>query len=203
MDAPRMTRKRPAEDLEQVEVKSRGALRAWLAANHRQSESIWLVTYKKAVADWYVEYDAVVEECLCFGWVDSLTRAKDEQRSMLLLAPRKEKSAWSGSNKRRVEKLIAAGLMEPPGMAKIEAAKANGMWTFLDDVEALIAPPDLVEALERYPDAKAHFDAFPRSPKRGILEWIKQAKKPETRAKRIEETARLAETNDRANQFKR
>lgn len=196
-------KKRPAENLEQINVKSRADLRAWLAAHHQQSESIWLVTYKKAVADWYVEYDAVVEECLCFGWVDSLTRAKDEKRSMLLLAPRKEKSAWSASNKARVKKLLAADLMEPPGLAKIEAAKGNGMWEFLDDVEALISPPDLVEALENYPDAKAHFDAFPRSPKRGILEWIKQAKKPETRAKRIEETARLAQENDRANQFKR
>lgn len=196
-------KKRPAENLEQIEVKSRADLRAWLAAHHEQSESIWLVTYKKAVANWYVEYDAVVEECLCFGWVDSLTRAKDDQRTMLLLAPRKEKSAWSASNKARVEKLLSAGLMEPPGLAKIEAAKANGMWAFLDDVEALISPPDLVAALENYPDAKTHFDAFPRSPKRGILEWIKQAKKPETRAKRIEETARLAQDNDRANQFKR
>ncbi|MEQ8656956.1 MAG: YdeI/OmpD-associated family protein [Hyphomicrobiales bacterium] len=196
-------KKRPAENLEQIEVKSRADLRAWLAAHHEQSESIWLVTYKKAVADWYVEYDAVVEECLCFGWVDSLTRAKDEKRSMLLLAPRNEKSAWSASNKRRVENLLAAGLMEPPGLAKIKAAKKNGMWAFLDDVEALVSPPDLIKALQRYPNAKANFDAFPRSPKRGILEWIKQAKKPETRAKRIEETARLAETNDRANQFKR
>jgi len=196
-------KKRPAETLEQIEVKSRADLRAWLAIHHQQSESIWLVTYKKAVTDWYVEYDAVVEECLCFGWVDSLTRSKDDQRTMLLLAPRKQKSAWSASNKARVEKLLAAGLMEPPGLAKIEAAKKNGMWAFLDDVEALISPPDLIAALENYPDAKAHFDAFPRSPKRGILEWIKQAKKPETRAKRIEETARLAQDNNRANQFKR
>ncbi|MEM1286098.1 MAG: YdeI/OmpD-associated family protein [Pseudomonadota bacterium] len=198
-----MSKKRPAEDLEQVEVKSRAGLRARLTANHHQTESIWLITYKKAVPDWYVDYDTIVEECLCFGWVDSLTRAKDDQRSMLLLAPRKTSSAWSGSNKRRVEKLLAAGLMESPGLAKIEAAKANGMWTFLDDVEAVISPPDLVEALERYPDAKAHFDAFPRSPKRGILEWIKQAKKPETRAKRIEETASLAQDNTRANQLLR
>ena len=195
--------RRPAEDLEEVEVKSRSGLRAWLTANHTQTESIWLVTYKKSVPDWYVDYDAIVEECLCFGWVDSLTRAKDENRSMLLLAPRKEKSAWSGSNKRRVEKLLAAGLMEPAGLAKIEAAKANGMWTFLDDVEALISPPDLIEALAQYPDATKNFEAFPRSPKRGILEWIKQAKKPETRAKRIAETARLAQDNERANQFKR
>ena len=195
--------RRPAEDLEQVEVKSRSGLRAWLVANHTQTESIWLVTYKKSVPDWYVDYDAIVEECLCFGWVDSLTRAKDENRSMLLLAPRKEKSAWSGSNKRRVEKLLAAGLMEPAGLAKIEAAKANGMWTFLDDVEALISPPDLIEALAQYPDAAKNFEAFPKSPKRGILEWIKQAKKPETRARRIAETARLAQDNERANQFKR
>jgi uncharacterized protein YdeI (YjbR/CyaY-like superfamily) len=122
--------KRPADHLEQVEVKSRAELRAWLAANHQQVESIWLVTYKKAVADWYVDYDAVVEECLCFGWVDSLTRAKDDKRSMLLLAPRKDKSAWSRSNKRRVEKLLAADLMEPPGLQKSKPPKRTACGSF-------------------------------------------------------------------------
>ncbi|MEM6382902.1 MAG: YdeI/OmpD-associated family protein [Pseudomonadota bacterium] len=194
--------KRAAEKLEQVEIKSRAQLRQWFETNHSQPESIWLVTYKKAVAKWYVDYDSVVEECLCYGWVDSLTRKKDDRRSMLLLAPRKVTSAWSGTNKRRVERLLSAGLMQPAGLAKIDAAKANGKWTFLDDVEALILPPDLVEALARYPNAARHWGAFPRSPKRGILEWIKQAKKPETRAKRIEETARLAQDNTRANQFR-
>ena len=198
-----MTGRRPAEQLPQVEVSSRAELRAWLAAHHTQTGSIWLVTHKKAVPERYVDYDAIVEECLCFGWVDSLTRARDEQRSMLLLSPRKERSAWSGANKRRVEKLLAAGLMQPPGLAKVDAAKANGMWTFLDDVEALIAPPDLVAALAAHPDATRHWEAFPRSPKRGILEWIKQAKTPATRQKRIDETARLAQDNVRANQFRR
>ena len=194
---------RAGDHLEQVEVKSRAQLRDWLAANHTQTASIWLVTYKKAVPDWHVPYDAIVEECLCFGWVDSLTRAKDDTRAMLLLAPRKVRSAWSGTNKRRVDRLMAAGLMEPAGLAMVQAAKANGMWTFLDDVEALIAPPDLVEALGSYPDATRHWEAFPRSARRGILEWIKQARTAQTRSKRIGETARLAQDNVRANQFRR
>ncbi|MEM1289466.1 MAG: hypothetical protein AAGH60_14020 [Pseudomonadota bacterium] len=92
------------------------------------------MTYKKARPEWYVDYDSIVEECLCFGWIDSLPRAKDDLRTMLLLAPRKEKSAWSAANKTRVEKLTRAGLMHEAGIAKVKAAKQNGMWEFLDDV---------------------------------------------------------------------
>jgi uncharacterized protein YdeI (YjbR/CyaY-like superfamily) len=101
-----------------------------------------------------------------------------------------------------VERLIASGLMTPAGLAKIEAAKKDGSWAALDGVEALEVPLDLRKALASYPDARRHFDAFPRSVKRGILEWILIAKKSETRAKRIDETARLASKNVRANQWR-
>jgi uncharacterized protein YdeI (YjbR/CyaY-like superfamily) len=98
--------------------------------------------------------------------------------------------------------MLAAGLMTPAGLAKIEAAKANGSWSALDSVEALEVPPDLETALGSYSAAGQNFDEFPRSAKRAILEWIVNAKKPETRAKRIEETARLAQDNIRANQWR-
>jgi len=171
-------------------------------ANHKQGESIWLVTWKKVHGDNHVPYDDIVEEALCFGWVDSLPRKLDENRSMLRLSPRKPGSAWSGLNKSRVETLSKAGLMQPAGLSVVASAKDDGSWTFLDDVERLETPGDLAEALAAHPMATAHFDAFPRSVKRGILEWIKQAKRLETRAKRIEETARLASENKRANQFR-
>ncbi len=186
---------------ERVEVTSRAALRAWLEAHHGRSESVWLVTYKKAASDRHVPYDAIVEEALCFGWVDSLPRRLDAERSMLLLSPRKPGSAWSAANKARVEALGAAGLLAAPGLAKIEAAKADGAWTRLDGVERLEVPDDLAAALAALPPAADRFAAFPRSTRRGILEWILQAKRPETRAKRVEETARLAAENLRANQF--
>jgi uncharacterized protein YdeI (YjbR/CyaY-like superfamily) len=98
--------------------------------------------------------------------------------------------------------MIAVGLMTEAGLAKVEAAQQDGSWYALDAVEALEIPADLEEALAAYPSARGHFDAFPRSVKRGILEWIANAKRPETRAKRIEETARLAEDNVRANQWR-
>jgi uncharacterized protein YdeI (YjbR/CyaY-like superfamily) len=175
--------------------------RAWLEANHARDEGVWLVTYKKGSGKPYLDYDAAVEEALCFGWVDSKPGKLDDERTMLYYAPRKPRSGWSRPNKERVERLIAAGLMAPAGLAKVEAAKADGSWSALDAVEALEVPADLSAALDADPEARRHFDAFPRSAKRGILEWVCAAKKPETRAKRVEETARFAAQNVRANQW--
>jgi uncharacterized protein YdeI (YjbR/CyaY-like superfamily) len=143
-----------------------------------------------------------VEEALCFGWIDSLPRKLDEKRSMLLLAPRKAKSAWSALNKARVEKLLAAKLMQPAGLAVIAAAKASGHWSKLDAVELLEIPDDLGKALAKSAAARKNFDTFPRSVRRAILEWIIQAKKPETRAARITETVSKAKDNIRANQWR-
>ncbi|GAB4460645.1 MAG: hypothetical protein OHK0037_08230 [Elainellaceae cyanobacterium] len=121
---------------------------------------------------------------------------------MLWFAPRKPGTSWSKLNKDRVEKLLAAGQIEPAGLAKIEAARQDGSWNALDAVEALEMPPDLAAALAEYETALPNFEAFPRSSRRGILEWIASAKKPETRARRIAETARLAAENVRANQWR-
>ena len=185
-----------------VHPKSRAAWRAWLEANHSRGEGVWLVTFKKAAGKPRVEYDEAVEEALCFGWVDSKPAKLDAERSMLWFAPRKAGTGWSKPNKERVARMVAAGRMAPAGLAKVEAAKADGSWEKLDAVERLEVPADLARAFRARPDSRANFDAFPRSVKRGILEWILQAKKPETRAKRVEETARLAAENRRANQWR-
>jgi len=187
---------------ERVEVVSRIEWRAWLEKNHLRNKGIWLVTYKKHWGEKHVPYEDVVEEALCFGWVDSLGRKLDDERSMLWMAPRRPGSKWSKPNKLRIAKLTAAGSMAPAGLAKVDAAKRNGAWNALDAVEALEIPPDLAEALDGYPAARGNFDAFPRSVRRGTLEWIASAKKTETRARRVEETARLAEENIRANQWR-
>ena len=195
--------KRAAENYPRIEVRSRAELRAWFAAEHARSRGAWVITWKKHVAAKHVGASIVAEEALCFGWVDSLPRSLDENRSMLLVTPRKPKSAWSGLNKQRVERLIDAGRMTPAGLAVIEAAKRSGTWTALDAVEALALPPDLIARFKAASaSARTNFDAFPRSVKRAILEWIQTAKKPETRAKRIEETVTLAEKNVRANQWR-
>ncbi len=181
---------------------TREAWHVWLEAHHAQAKGVWLVSYKKATGQPRIPYGEAVEEALCFGWVDSTQRTLDERRSMLYFAPRKKGSGWSKPNKARIEKLMSEGRMAPAGYAKVERAQADGSWALLDSVEALEIPDDLAQAFLDYPLARQHFEAFPRSARRGILEWIVQAKRPETRARRIAETARLAADNIRANQWK-
>ena len=189
--------------LPRIEVHSRAEWRRWLAQNHARTEGVWLVTAKKAAsAAGFLSYDDIVEEALCFGWIDSLPRSVDARRSMRLVAPRRPSSAWSRVNKARIERLVAAKKLAAPGRAAVARAKADGSWTRLDAVEALVIPDDLAAALRRHSGARAHFDAFPRSSKRLILEWITTAKRPQTRAKRVEETARLAAKNERANHWR-
>ncbi len=187
---------------DEVFALDRKAWRKWLEANHASSKGVWLIFNKKATGKPYLSYDEQVEEALCFGWVDSKPRTVDDECSSLYFAPRKAKSGWSQLNKERIQKLSAAGWMTPAGMAKIEDARKDGSWEKLDGVEALEVPPDLAAAFKLFAGSKENFEAFPRSVKRGILEWIVQAKRPETRAKRVEETARLAAENIRANQWR-
>jgi uncharacterized protein YdeI (YjbR/CyaY-like superfamily) len=184
-----------------VEVRSRSELRAWLAANHTSSSSLWLATYKKHHAD-YVAYEVMVEELLCWGWIDGVTRALDADRTTHLIAPRKASSAWSAINKQHIERARAAGVMTPAGEAKIAAAIASGTWTFLDDVERLEVPDDL-SALFAAPGAQAGWDAYPRSVKRGTLEWLKTAKSAVTRKARLADIAESAAAGIRPKPFRR
>lgn len=177
--------------------------RLWLEAHHERKQGVWLVIYKKATGKARVDYEEAVAEALCFGWIDSKGNKLDEERSLLWFAPRKAKSGWSRPNKERIERMLAAGKMTPAGLAKIEAAKADGSWAAFDAIENLEIPADLAEALAAYPNATTNFDAFPRSVKRGILEWISTAKRVETRANRILEAAQSAEQNARANQWRK
>lgn len=187
------------KDFQKVHIDGRVTLRQWLSENHTQEESIWLVLYKKHVPDKYTSWDDVVEEALCFGWIDSLPRKFDDDRFMLMLSPRRAGSIWSRLNKQRVEKLLNEGLMEPPGLAAIERAKEDGSWTIYDEIEDMIIPPDLKNAFDNNKKAKTNFEAFPDSSIKGILWWIKSAKKEETRQKRIAETVELAVHNIKAN----
>ncbi len=182
--------------------KTRAGWRQWLQENHARDEGVWFIRYKKSANKPYVDVEDAIEEAICFGWIDSLPRKLDGERTMLYFAPRKPKSNWSALNKTRVEKMIAAGLMAPAGLAKVQQAKESGAWTALDAVEALEIPPDLNDAFNAYPDSKENFEAFPPSVRRGILEWILNAKRATTRQKRIDETARLAADNLRANQWR-
>ncbi len=186
------------DDLELVHPSDRGQWRAWLEANHATARGVWLVSFRRATGRPRVEYEEAVEEALCFGWVDSLARGLDDERSRLLFTPRRPRSGWARTNKERINRLEAAGLLAPAGRAVVEAARADGSWSALDDVENLVEPPDLRAALDADPAARAHWDGFPPSARRNILAWIQGAKRPETRAKRIAQTARLAAQGVRA-----
>jgi uncharacterized protein YdeI (YjbR/CyaY-like superfamily) len=183
-----------------VEITTRAQWRDWLAAHHADVPGIWVVTHKKSAGDRYVPYADLVEEALCFGWVDSKALSVDAERTMLLLTPRRRGSGWSRPNKERIARLEAAGSMAPAGRAVLDAARADGSWTALDAVEALEEPPELTAALDADPDARRNWDGFGRSAKRAALVWISTAKKPETRANRVRETAARAARGERADQ---
>src|SRR5689334_22887631 len=186
-----------------IHPKTRSEWHQWLEQNHTQCEGIWVISFKKATGQARLEYDEAVEEALCFGWVDSKPNKLDDERSILWFAPPKSGTGWSRHNKNRVAKLIEAGEMSPAGLVKIEAAKQDGSWNALDAIEKLEIPPDLAKEFAENPTASEYFEAFPRSAKRAILEWIANAKQPATRATRIEETVRLAAKNVRANQWRK
>lgn len=189
-------------DIPRVEPVDRAGWRAWLTENHATSGSVWLVSWKAGRGQPRLAYGEAVEEALCFGWIDSLPRKLDEDRTMLLMSPRKKSSAWSALNKDRALRMIATGQMTEAGQRVIDAARESGLWDKLETVDQLVIPPDLEAALSANPTALANFQAFPRSTRRGILEWILQAKRPETRVARVDETARLAGLNQRANQWR-
>lgn len=183
-----------------ITVRSRAELRAWLAANHATSGTVWLATYKRHHPD-YLDWESLVQELLCWGWIDSLPRSIDADRTGHLIAPRNPASAWSAVNKAHVERARADGAMTLAGEAKIAQAQSNGMWDFLDDVEALILPPDLAAALQGR--AAEVWASHPRTVKRGTLEWIKMAKTPKTRAARIADVAESAAEGLRPKIFRR
>lgn len=180
-------------------AKTRQDWRNWLVKNHDSEKSVWLIIYKKESGIASVYYPEALDEALCFGWIDSLPNKRDDVSYYQFFSKRKSKSNWSKVNKLKVKGLIKKGLMHPAGLAAIELAKQNGNWTALDEVEKIVIPQDLEEGFKKNKIALKNWDKFSRSSKRGILEWILNAKKPETRKKRINETITLAEKNIKAN----
>lgn len=185
------------DDAERVQPSTAAEWRSWLDAHHDSCPGAWLVTWKKHTGRATVTYDEAVLEALAVGWVDSKAQKLDEDRSMLWFCPRRPASGWSRPNKERVERLYDEGRMAPAGQRAIDVAKDNGAWSLLDDVENLVVPDDLSDAFERHPGARATWDAFPRSVRRGTLEWIVQAKRPATRASRVAETAERTSRGER------
>ena len=184
------------ENFIQVEVKSSSELREWLLMNHTQKESIWLVTYKKEITEKYVSVQEVLDQLLCFGWIDGIRRKLDQERTMQLIAPRKVEH-WSQTYKLRFAKLEELGLIHQSGFNAVATSKKAGLWNFMDDVDNLIIPNDLQEALTINNEAKLFFEAINASSKRFVLRWIKLAKTDKTRVSRIEQIVQLSSKGEK------
>ncbi len=183
----------PRSEIGRFEPADRAAWRNWLDRNHTSSLGVWLVFRKGAARQ--LTYDAAVQEALCFGWIDSTLNPLDTHRYMQLFTPRRAKSGWSRLNKQRVAKLIAEGLMMPAGREKIAAAKRDGSWKALDEVESLKMPADFKAALDANPIARQNYDAFSPGAQKRYLFWINNAKRADTRARRVRAALALLAKN--------
>jgi uncharacterized protein YdeI (YjbR/CyaY-like superfamily) len=171
-------------------VKDRAAWRAWLERNHDKSQGVWLRVAKKHADG--VHYEEAVEEAVCYGWIDSNVHRLDEDSYRQWFSPRKPTSAWSQSNKERVERLKKAGCMTEAGLTAIRAGKKSGSWDRLTGVDNLEVPPDLRAALAKNKQAGKNFEKLAPSHKKQYIFWIEEARRDETRKRRISETVRLA-----------
>ncbi|MBE9464724.1 YdeI family protein [Dyadobacter subterraneus] len=183
------------KDLKTFCPESRHQWRRWLEENHDRERSVWVIFYKNKSNLPTITWSEAVDEALCFGWIDSIAKPIDEEKFMRFFSKRKAKSVWSAINKEKIKRLIDEKLITKAGFECIEIAKQNGTWTILDHVEALVIPEDLEKELQKRPSAKSYFSSLSKSDKKGILQWLVQAKRSETREKRIIEIAELAEQN--------
>ena len=189
------------KDIEIVYPKTKAEWRTWLEANHLVKDNVWVIFYKKASLVPTITWREAVDEALCFGWIDSVKKKRDDQSSIQFFSKRKPKSTWSKINKDIVEILIKEGLMTEAGFKSIEIAKKNGSWTFLDSVEALTIPQDLQKEFQKYPEANTFFEGLSKSIKKMMLYWIISAKRPETRQNRIQEIVTQARLGKKPKQF--
>lgn len=184
------------ENFEKLEITSSEQLRDWLVVNYKQPKSIWLVTYKKSEGEKYVSRWDVLDELICFGWIDGIRRKVDEKKTMQLISPRKVEH-WARSYKERAAKLIDEGRMAQAGFHSIEASKKNGLWDFMEEVDNLIIPDDLLQALEKKKGALSFFNALNDSSKRFALRWLKLSKTDRTRKNRVHKLVLLSEKKEK------
>lgn len=180
---------------EPIMFATREEWRSWLEGHHDESDGIWLAYYKKHTGKPSVQYEEAVEEAICFGWIDSLVKAIDEERYMQHYSPRKKSSVWSQSNKDRVHRMIIEGRMTEFGMATVLAAQKGGNWEALTDVDNLVVPEDLSAALSENEKAEEFFNQINSSDQKAYLYWIASTKQDETRKKRIKMTVKQLAKN--------
>jgi uncharacterized protein YdeI (YjbR/CyaY-like superfamily) len=171
-------------DLPTVDPGSRAGWDAWLAAHHETSDGVWLKLAKKGVEG--VSYAEAVEVALCYGWIDGHARALDERYWLQRYTPRRPSSRWSKINRDRALGLIERGAMKPAGLREVERAQADGRWdAAYDGQSSATVPDDLAAALDADPRARAFFDTLNASNRYSIVYRVNDAKRPETRARRI------------------
>jgi len=183
-------------NFDKVEINSVEDLRNWLIDNHNQDKGVWLVTFKKCEITKYVSREEVLDELLCFGWIDGIRRKLDEKKTMQLNTKRRVQH-WSNTYKARVSKLIEQGKMHDAGLRSISISKSNGLWNFMDDVDDLIVPDDLQKELSKKREALEFFNSINPSSKRFVLRWVKLAKTEKTRKKRIQKLVELSSKGEK------
>ena len=188
-------------EIETFYPKSKSDWRNWLQEHHLSKTGIWVIFYKKKSGKSTISWSESVDEALCFGWIDSLKKSLDEERSIQFFSKRKPKSTWSKINKEKIKFLAENNLITKAGLESIEIAQQNGSWTILDEVENLTIPKDLELALKNNSGAEEYFYNLSKSTKKGMLQWLVLAKRPETREKRITEIAFLASQKQKPKQF--
>ena len=190
------------KELELFYPKNQAEWRKWLMENHQSENSVWLLFYKKKSKIPSLTWSQAVDEALCFGWIDSVKKTVDADSYKQYFSKRKAKSTWSKINKDKVDQLIKDGQMMQAGLKSVEVAKENGSWTYLDVIDQLIIPDDLEQAFEKHPNSKSFFLSLSKSVRKGILYWVLDAKRPETRQKRIQEIAEQASQNLKPKPFR-
>jgi uncharacterized protein YdeI (YjbR/CyaY-like superfamily) len=170
----------------------------WLEKYHTIENELWVQMYKKGSGVPSVNWNEVVIEALCWGWIDGIKKSFDEQSFLQRITPRTSRSNWSKINTEHVERLIASGRMQPQGLIHVDAAKADGRW---DNAYAppseMKVPDDFLEALERKPKAKRFFATLTKSQQYTIAYGLASAKKPETRLRRFEKFMDMLERGEK------
>jgi uncharacterized protein YdeI (YjbR/CyaY-like superfamily) len=182
--------------VEELCVPNRNDWRVWLSKNHASKKEVWLIYYKKHTGKPSIPYDDSVEEALCFGWIDGIIKRVDDEKCARKFMPRKDRSRWSESNKKRAEKMIREGKMTEAGMVRIEDAKKNGEWFKSQERSTELNVPRFIdEALRENGKARENFDNLAESYRRLYVRWISSAKREETRIRRLKEAISLLEQN--------
>jgi uncharacterized protein YdeI (YjbR/CyaY-like superfamily) len=187
-----------ADDLPVHLFAARSELEAWLEDNHGSSPGFWLKIAKKGSGVESVDYAEALELALCFGWIDSQKRGFDETYFLQRFTPRRPRGKWSQINRAKAEELIAAGAMRPAGLAEVERAKADGRWDAAYAGQRTAAvPDDLGEELARSPAAREFFDSLDAANRYAILYRLQEAKKPETRERRLRKFVAMLERGEK------